>query len=65
MDRAIDHIDRPSFLLSASSAYAVYVVGESMDKNELVDKELIKKYQNKIYFEHKNDKYSFFFKIRW
>ena len=30
MDRAIDHIDRPSFLLSASSAYAVYVVGDSM-----------------------------------
>lgn len=31
MDRAIDHIDRPSFLLSASSAYAVYVIGESME----------------------------------
>jgi phage repressor protein C with HTH and peptisase S24 domain len=30
MDRAIDHIDRPPFLLSATSAYAVYVVGESM-----------------------------------
>ena len=30
MDRALDHIDRPSFLLSASNAYAVYVGGESM-----------------------------------
>ena len=30
MDRAIDHIDRPSFLLSATNAYSVYVVGESM-----------------------------------
>jgi len=31
MDRAIDHVGRPSFLLSASSAYAVYVIGESME----------------------------------
>ena len=30
MDRAIDHIDRPPFLLSATNAYAIYVVGESM-----------------------------------
>lgn len=30
MDRAIDHIDRPPFLLSATNAYSVYVVGESM-----------------------------------
>lgn len=30
MDRAIDHVDRPPFLLSATNAYAIYVVGESM-----------------------------------
>jgi phage repressor protein C with HTH and peptisase S24 domain len=30
MDRAIDHISRPPFLLSATNAYAIFVVGESM-----------------------------------
>tara|TARA_R110001606_G_scaffold99306_1_gene219135 strand:+ start:118 stop:714 length:597 start_codon:yes stop_codon:yes gene_type:complete len=31
MDRAVDHINRPSFLISQANAYAVFVVGESME----------------------------------
>jgi len=31
MDRAIDHIGRPSFMISQENAYAVFVVGNSME----------------------------------
>tara|TARA_R100000234_G_C4996463_1_gene178199 strand:+ start:758 stop:1354 length:597 start_codon:yes stop_codon:yes gene_type:complete len=31
MDRAVDHIARPSFLMGQSNAYAVFVVGSSME----------------------------------
>ena len=31
MDKAVDHIARPSFLLGQSDAYAVFVVGSSME----------------------------------
>lgn len=31
MDKAVDHIGRPSFLISKENAYAVFVVGESME----------------------------------